>query len=410
MKIFKYGLLAGSVLILTGCVGQPSIAKIDDNEAFIYVKQYEAEYGQIKSHATNVIQPVKWIQATNKKEPCKLFIAIGSDGDRTLKDGYKIFWDGKCKNGYAYGLGREFEKGFLTDLEAIALYSGEEKEPEYFIQKDNLANISMEGDIANGNFIQTTIKDDGIKFDIKYEYGHFSRNPTDIELFINSNPFSAQVTYIKAYPNFVYVIEDLTNDEFNNNNYNYKMVDVKRKQLNGFIFSVAKDNVVRYSAEHNFGQMVRSVHVPLSYLNHMSTTFSQIKNAGQVAIDAQKKALMVKQQYKDAICKDSIKVDFIDNNEYKAICNENEKLAQLKTKIDAKLAQINQEKQLKRAKMGQERLIQAQEAQARAAQQQASAARAQANAVQQRADDSYWSDFNRNMQLMQLNNNLMMIK
>ena len=35
----------------------------------------------------------------------------------------------------------------------------------------------------------------------------------------------------------------------------------------------------------------------------------------------------------------------MDNNEYKAICNENEKFAQLKTKIDAKLAQINQEKQ-----------------------------------------------------------------
>lgn len=409
MKILKYGLLAGSVLILTGCVGQPSIAKIDDNEAFKYVKQYEEEYGQIKSHATNIIKPVKWIQAANKKEPCKLFVEIGLGEDRTLKDGYKIFWDGKCKNGYAYGLGREFEKGFLTDLEAIALYSGEEKEPEYFIEKNNLANISMEGDITNGDFVETAIIDDGIKFDIKYEYGHFLRNPTDIQLFINSSPFSTQVAYIKEYPNFVYVIGDLSNDEFNNNNYNYNMIDKKRKQLNGFVFSVTKNNI-RYSSEQNFGQTVRRVDLPQSYLNHMSTTFSQIKNAGQVAIDAQKKALMVKQQYKDAICKDSIKVDFMDNNEYKAICNENEKFAQLKTKIDAKLAQINQEKQLKRAKMGQERLIQAQEAQARAAQQQASAARAQANAVQQRADDSYWSDFNTNMQLMQLNNNLMKLK
>ena len=73
-----------------------------------------------------------------------------------------------------------------------------------------------------------------------------------------------------------------------------------------------------------------------------------MKEEMQVAINAQQKALMVKQQYKDKICKENVKVDFIDNNEYKAICNENQTIAQLKTKIDAKLAQIEQQKQAKR--------------------------------------------------------------
>lgn len=399
MQIFKYSLVGVlGAFIFSGCTG--SIVQIDDTEAFSYIKKYEAEYQQIKSNSQNTEMPVKWIQATNKKEPCKLFIGYNPNDDRTLKDGYKIFWDGECKNGYAYGLGREFEKGFLTNLEAIALYSGGEKKPEYFIQKDNLSNITMEGDITNGNYVKTIIKDDGINFDIWYQYGHFQENIVDIGSFINSNPFSDQITYIKAYPNFAYVIGDLSNDEFSQYKYNYNMVDGKRKQLNGFVFSVSKNNI-RFASQQNYGQFVRHVDIPQSYLNHIGNVFNEVKNAGQVAIDAQKKALMVKQQYKDIICKDSVKVDFMDNNEYKAICNEDKKLAELKKKMDTKLAQIEQQKQAKRQQQNEQRLIQAREAEANAAMRKAKAAE-DANFNQS------MQNFNNNLQMQQLNNNLMM--
>ena len=399
MQIFKYSLVGVlGAFIFSGCTG--SIVQIDDTEAFSYIKKYEAEYQQIKSNSQNTEMPVKWIQATNKKEPCKLFIGYNPNDDRTLKDGYKIFWDGECKNGYAYGLGREFEKGFLTNLEAIALYSGGEKKPEYFIQKDNLSNITMEGDITNGNYVKTIIKDDGINFDIWYQYGHFQENIVDIGSFINSNPFSDQITYIKAYPNFAYVIGDLSNDEFSQYKYNYNMVDGKRKQLNGFVFSVSKNNI-RFASQQNYGQFVRHVDIPQSYLNHIGNVFNEVKNAGQVAIDAQKKALMLKQQYKDIICKDSVKVDFMDNNEYKAICNEDKKLAELKKKMDTKLAQIEQQKQAKRQQQNEQRLIQAREAEANAAMRKAKA-----------AEDANFNqsiqNFNNNLQMQQLNNNLMM--
>lgn len=400
MKTLKYTFgLALVGFVFNGCVGT-TIATIDETEAFSYIKKYEAEYQQIKSNSQNTEMPVKWIQATNKKEPCKLFIGYNPNDDRTLKDGYKIFWDGKCKNGYAYGLGREFEKGFLTNLEAIALYSGGEKKPEYFIQKDNLSNITMEGDITNGNYVKTIIKDDGINFDIWYQYGHFQENIVDIGSFINSNPFSDQITYVKAYPNFAYVIGDLSNDEFSQYKYNYNMVDGKRKQLNGFVFFVSKNNI-RFASQQNYGQFVRHVDIPQSYLNHIGNVFNEVKNAGQVAIDAQKKALMVKQQYKDIICKDSVKVDFMDNNEYKAICNEDKKLAELKKKMDTKLAQIEQQKQAKRQQQNEQRLIQAREAEANAAMRKAKA-----------AEDANFNqsiqNFNNNLQMQQLNNNLMM--
>lgn len=385
----------------SGCTGnQPSLPQINDTEAFSYIKKYEAENQQIISNTQNKEKPIKWIQAANKKEPCKLFVGYNPNDDRTLKNDYKIFWDGSCRNGYAYGLGREFERGFLTNFEAIGLYSGEEKEPEYFIQKDNLKNETQEGDITNGNFVLITIKDDGMNFDVNYQYGHFSRGTTDIEYCIFSNPFSPNIRYIKGLNTYAYIINDVSNDEFNQNNYNYNIIDAKSKQLNGFGFSVAKNNV-RYEGERINGQVTRRVILPQSYINYMSNIFNEIKNAGQIALNEQKKALMVKQQYKDNICKDTVKVDFIDNKEYKAICNENEKIAQLKIKIDAKYTQIEQQKQAKRQQLNQQRMIQAQESQAAAAQMSAMA--------QQQANfNQSLQNLNNNMQMQELNNNLMM--
>jgi hypothetical protein len=312
----------------------------------------------------------------------------------------RFFWDGSCKNGYAYGLGREFERGFLTNLDAIALYSGEEKAPEYFIQKNNLENITQEGDITNGNFVATTIKDDGLNFDITYQYGHFQREVKDGIYYIFSSPFSPNIRYIKDLNTYAYMIDDISRDEFSQNNYNYNIIDGKSQQFNGFACTLTKNNI-RWDGEKINGNLVRNVILPKSYLNHLQDTLNEIKNAGQVALDAQRKALMVKQQYKDNICKDSVKVDFIDNKEYKAICNENEKIAQLKTKIDAKLAQIEQQKQAKRQQQNQQRMIQAREAEAAAAQRQAAAAET-ANFNQS------LQNLNNNLQMQQLNNNLMM--
>ena len=119
-----------------------------------------------------------------------MYVGTSSQNDRTNDPEYKIFWDGNCKKGYAYGLGREFERGTLTNMEAIAIYSGKKEEPKYFIQKYNLNNILMEGDLTNGYFVRTLIKDEGLNFDINYQYGFFPSKTLQPALIIYSSPFS----------------------------------------------------------------------------------------------------------------------------------------------------------------------------------------------------------------------------
>ena len=156
------------------------------------------------------------------------------------------------------------------------------------------------------------------------------------------------------------------------------------------------------------GTLTRRVELPQSYFNKANSIFAEIKNEANIALESQRRALIIKEKYKNKICKDSVKVDFMDNKEYKAICNENEKIAQLKTKIDAKLAQIEQQKQAKRQQQNEQRLIQAREAEAQAAQRKAAAAEKANNQAEWDSVNRSIQNMNNNLQMQQLNNNLMM--
>ena len=391
-KLLAQAITCISLLSLTSCAGMsttPRAVSVSDDEAFTYINRYLAEYEGMKQSLDDK-KVIYWIQPANKKEQCKVFVGTLKEDDRTAKPGYKIYWDGQCRNGYAYGLGREFEKGGLTDLEAIAMYSGEEKEPEYYYQKDNLKNIIQEGDITNGYAVATNIKEESLTFSIEYRFGYFGRGGNPV-LLINSSPMQDNVAFIKGYPNFSYRIIDATNNEFSNIKASFETVIPPTWKTNGFSYALAK-NGTSIAAEVINGERTRFVTLQQSYLSHATKILDEIKEAGQKAINAQQNALAVKKQYKNAICK------------------EDKYMAQVKEKLDAALTKIKTEKDQKRNSLAQARIVRAQEAQAMAAQRQAAAAQAQ-------ADAAAWANFNQSMhnmnmnnQMQQLNNNLFMMR
>ena len=68
MKILKYGLLVATMYLFNGCVGQPSIPKVEEAEVGIYEKNYMSEYENIKKQSENYKPAFKWVQPKNKKE------------------------------------------------------------------------------------------------------------------------------------------------------------------------------------------------------------------------------------------------------------------------------------------------------------------------------------------------------
>ncbi|MCJ8145772.1 hypothetical protein MKI79_02410 [Acinetobacter sp. A3.8] len=68
-----------------------------------------------------------WEETQQKN--CRIFAASEF---RKQDPTVKFYWDGECKDGYAYGLGREFSIGKNTYIESIGLYTGGRVMPEYY--------------------------------------------------------------------------------------------------------------------------------------------------------------------------------------------------------------------------------------------------------------------------------------
>lgn len=378
------------IVLLSSCT---SIPTVDENEAFKYERKYLAEYEQLKNNTYDLLL-VKWIQPTNKKISCKVYVGTTSiEGDRTLDDNYKIYWDGGCKNGYASGLGREFKRGTILNMDSLAIYQGKQQKPQYFIQTYHLDNQTLEGNLNNGYFVRTVINEDSFNFNINYWSGFFGSDKKPYSLITHSSPFSDNSTYLKKYLNFSYLIHDMSKNEFEKKDYQFNMLH--NGKVNGFGFSTPKVGAT-VSGEKINGNIVRKVNLPDSYFTKISQVINEVKKAGQKAINAQKHALKVKKQYMNKICKKTVSVNFIDNNEYKKICNESEYYTNLKEKIDVKLAQINEQKQQKRERLNQQKLINAQVR--------------QANAIEEANSMQSWQNLNNNSQMQQLNNNLMFMR
>lgn len=409
MKVLQCGLLLGSIYLLSGCVGQPSLPKVDETEVNKYEKAYMLEYEAIKQKISNNQQSFKWVQPNNKKEECKVWVGYDPNDDRTIKSGYAFYWDGECKNGYSDGLGSAFEISQFANRQQIAIYSKGNPDT-YCVHLDPLNGITREGECLYytdkpSHYVDTAIRERNNDLELSYAFG-LGLSKDLPAMIMKTYPFYDVVEYFKTYPNFSYTITDLTKNEFDNRKYEFNIKEHKNNKFNGYSFATMKKGGTNAGEMVN-GTLVRRVQLPQSYFDKADSIFSEIKNHANIALEAQRKALIIKEKYKNKICKDDVKVDFMDNNEYKAICNENEKFAKLKTKIDAKLAQIEQQKQAKRQQQNEQRLIQAKEAEAIAAQRRAAAAEQANNQASWDSLNRSLENMNHNMQMQQLNNNLM---
>lgn len=411
LKFFIFGIL---MTIISGCSGK-SLPIVEQEELDKYEKSYIAEYQTTKLQNANYQPSFKWVQPKNKKEECKVYVGINPNDDRTIKSDYSLYWDGECRNGYAFNLGREIENTMLSNIQQIGYYDNGEV-TDYCVQFDPINNFEFSGECSSNfnkpnHYVKKIITEKNGDLNIVFELGIMS-SPNNPSMFMKTWVFFDAIEYYKVYPNYAYIISDITKSEFDVRNYEFYIKDLKTDKFNGFSFATLKDGSVK-AFETIDGNFVRNVELPQSYFNKANSILTEIRNEVNIALEAQRRALIIKEKYINKICKDTVKVDFMDNNEYKAICKEDEKNAQLKIKIDAKLAQIAQQKQAKRQQRNEERLIQAREAEAMAAKRQASAAQASAEAQQYANTNQMMqnnlnnlNNVNNNLQMQNLNNNL----
>jgi hypothetical protein len=74
------------------------------------------------SPASSEVQKPLYVQPINKKEPCKL----PTTQDQLVRKNFRAYWDGECKSGFAFGLGRDIAISDTHHVEEITVHTGSE--------------------------------------------------------------------------------------------------------------------------------------------------------------------------------------------------------------------------------------------------------------------------------------------
>lgn len=307
------------------------------------LSQYEKNYlAEFENFTKTLPQPkYKFIQPWNKKGACKIAVPDG-DADPTRDSSYKIFWDGECKDGYAYGLGREIEKGNMKDAWQIGVYE-KGMATGYLVGKDLLHGLLAEGEAnyyGSSYLVRRYVSEINGDIDISYVTGR-NGELFEPELAVRTSPFwNNTAEYHKKYPNFDYLYVDLRNNNLSPIEFNFQLVNDKNER-HGWGFEKRKNGpLAKGEYIHNRFSLSR---LPDEYMTKAADIIKEIEKAKNNALDAQRNAQLVKKQYLKKICKGSVKVSFMDNSEYKEICEDKDEL-QLQAKIENKLANLQREK------------------------------------------------------------------
>ena len=115
MKLTTKLSIVAAVLLLTACASGPR--KVSMTEAM-------ASENQIITAAKSQPAPPQleklYTQPINKTEPCKL----PTSKDQLERKNFRAYWDGDCKDGYAYGLGRDIALSDTHHVEEITIHNG----------------------------------------------------------------------------------------------------------------------------------------------------------------------------------------------------------------------------------------------------------------------------------------------
>jgi hypothetical protein len=107
--------IAAISLAACGATGQitPQVRKISLDEASVFERS-------LASRGTSAPQEPAYLytQPVNKTKPCKIF----THREQLDRNNFRAYWDGQCRNGFAFGLGRDIAISDTPHLEEITVY------------------------------------------------------------------------------------------------------------------------------------------------------------------------------------------------------------------------------------------------------------------------------------------------
>lgn len=314
MKIL-YIILA--VSIISGCASSGArIPTISHEEAAAFEKS-----NYVVTSTTNTSETI-YNQPVNKKEDCKLPITPNQLQRRNFKE----YWDGDCKNGYAYGLGRDIAVSDTHHLEEITHYDGSEKNSNQpTISYDFVNNIVTYG-FSGGNgsdFEKIALIE---QYDIENNelsvvHKLIKQDKSGTVLLIMSSPLSPKKFYVNVSNGVAFHLLDQTGIPLKHDDAAVTMEIKNSKGIQGGVAIVKFNNgQVRHIKIENNGQK-SLVQIPQSYITHILSKYQEIQNAISEMNRYIEFAKRTEREYMHLACNGTHEIEGLDNKTATKICN-----------------------------------------------------------------------------------------
>ncbi len=333
------GLLVASLLAGCQTTTPASHKNVSSEETDAFLKQFGANNEatqkgwrefvrmQTGNGEKNEGEVFRWAQPFNKNNPCKVHQLVRvNKGDTPFWENpdFRIYWDGDCRNGYAYGIGREFRvvKGEISSF--LADYDGEQKEPTYHLMVFYDRQIIVFHGKSHPYYATLTYalqQNQAGKgtMNMKQQLVDLSEDRVyrkSVE--VGGDKFQTAV----VLPNKNKYVVDYNVNPAGSSVY-HSLVNGKGEYIGYAIGST--DNGVAKQVRHLQVSNTNAVDVilPESYHNHLMEVNGKINSNLAIGEKLIQESYVVINKYKRRICKGDVRVDFVDNEIYGRICLEN---------------------------------------------------------------------------------------
>lgn len=288
--------LIGICILVTGCNSTPNYRKVSESE----IPPYNSKL--------SINEPIEyssqWKQPTNKSEACEILME-GYAPASTESNSYTITWDGDCKDGKAFGLGKmvanhgaveNYEIGYVKDgISEQFYYSGVRgtnnikfgqylrKDRKPLKTLDNYASIKNDGDV---DFIYVSVETDnttGIALGSNYRK-YTDGTATQTGYFGNGYFFGSRQNFDKNSINIA-------------NQWGYFNTNTDKPDN----YVILKNQQGHWHQLFEHGTFKENVQLPPQYLNTLMKVTEEATQAANKARQSGQYALAMKKKYDDLV-------------------------------------------------------------------------------------------------------------
>lgn len=339
--------IAAFVALVSGCAntGQygPKARAIDYEEASAFERERS-----LPVRAVPVRQPPAfYTQPANKQEPCKL----PTSQDQLARSNFVAYWDGQCKDGYAFGLGRDIAISDTHHIEEIITYgiNGDASTSPRVIYDyvNNSVMYATPGEKYPAESVFTErIDTTGNSFMIAYQYG--VTDALGYMQYTEYSPLRLTRFYIYDIGTVFYRFTDnsaIPVVDPNMVTFSGEILDPKTRKAGGVVVVRHGSGQVRHLKLTGAGS--EEVRLPADYFNQLSEKLMAAQNAPAAANAGVERARQMEREYLYMACNGKHTITGLAKETATKICTWRD---QFKAQYEAALAQSTRDLETQKQK------------------------------------------------------------